>query len=674
MKGTIIPLMLVILLLSVVSAEIIINEQPQDVYNLGDIVSVPTTLKAVGEITGIFQMDLLCGGHQINFYKNGVSLKSGEEKNFDASIVLVKELIGELKGNCKIKAILGEDFILTREFKISDSLKITLDEEQKEFDPGEYIVIKGSAIKENNQDVNGFIDVEIIIAGNESSENMMQPGTINNGFFSLEISAPSDMKASSYLVKLSAYEKDSQGDITNNGLIDYNIVINQVPTNLELIIENSEIEPGTDLTFKTILHDQTGESIESSSTITIKDQDNLVMEQTELTNGENFEYFVKYNKVPAEWKIFAESRGLITESTFEILEKAEVSVNIINKTVTITNVGNVVYNKTILVKVDDESLNVDVNLKIDESEKYILNAPDGEYHVEVITEEGSELSEIATLTGKAISIEEAKGAISRAMGSPILWVFIIVVLGAVAFLFFRKVRKKPFSLKAFSFKKKDTPKKQRQPKHLRKTQPLINPSNKAELSLSIKGDKQDVSVVCVKIKNLEEIKSRKGNTEEILQGLVKFAEEHKAVTYENQNNIFFILAPIKTKTYKNEKTSVKIALGIKNILSEHNKTANQKIDFGISVNHGSIIAKKQETGIQFMSMGTLITGAKKIASVSKREVLLSEKINERLRTHLKTEKHTRNKVPVFTITQIKKDNEDSKKFIRSFLKRMDEGH
>lgn len=74
-----------------------------------------------------------------------------------------------------------------------------------------------------------------------------------------------------------------------------------------------------------------------------------------------------------------------------------------------------------------------------------------------------------------------------------------------------------------------------------------------------------------------------------------------------------------------------------------------------------------------MSMGTLITGAKKIASLSKREVLLSEKINEKLRTHLKTEKHTRNKVPVFTITQIKKDNEDNKKFIRSFLKRMDEG-
>ena len=117
---------------------------------------------------------------------------------------------------------------------------------------------------------------------------------------------------------------------------------------------------------------------------------------------------------------------------------------------------------------------------------------------------------------------------------------------------------------------------------------------------------------------------------------------------------------------------MKIAQRIKNILSEHNKTANQKIDFGVSLNYGSIIAKIEGTGIQFMSLGTLITGAKKIASLSKREVLLSETINDRLKDHLKTEKHTREKVPFFTIQQVKKDNEDNKKFIRSFLNRMDD--
>ncbi len=666
MKGLIISLVVLVSILSLVSAEIIITEQPQEIYNLGDLVSVPTTIKAINDLTGIFQMDLLCSGHQINFYRNGISLSAGEEKNLDASIALVSDMIGELKGECTVKAMLGEEYILTNEFRISDYLTIILDEDQKEFKPGENIIIKGSAVKENGKEVNGFIDIELVLAGNDSSENLIQPSTINNGFFSVEILAPADMKASAYLVKLKAYEKDSQGDTTNNGFSDYNIAINQVPNNLELIIENPEIEPGESITLKAILHDQTGESIESTSTIMIKDENNLMMEQIDLTNGETFEYFIKSNQAPAEWKIQAASNSLTTESKFTILEKADVKVDVINKTVIVTNVGNVFYNKTILVKVGDESLNVNVSLGIDESEKYILKAPNGEYQIEVITEEGNEISKLATLTGKAIGIKEAGGELSRTMQSPFMWVFVIMVLGAVAFFFFRKVRKKSFSLKNISLKKKDKvkePKSEKSSKH----KSSINPSSKAELSLSIKGSKQDASVICLKLKNSEDISG------EILQNVVEFAEEHKATTYENQNNIFFILAPIKTKTYKNEKAGIKIAQGIKELLSEHNQSSSQKIDFGISLNRGSLIAKKEGTGIKFMSMGTLITRAKKIASLAKREVLLSETMNEKLRTYLKTEKYTRDKIPVFTIKQVKKESAENKKFIRNFLDKMDEG-
>ncbi|MCK4647754.1 hypothetical protein KAT24_02385 [Candidatus Pacearchaeota archaeon] len=665
MRRIIISLLLVILLLSPISAEIIINEQPNDVYNLGDTISVPATIKAVGDISGIFQMDLLCEGHQINFYRNGVSLLTGEEKNFDASIVLVKEMISELKGDCKIKAMLGEDYLLTKDFKISDFLTMQIEIEEKEFNPGEEIIIKGSAVKENGKDVNGFIDAEIIITGDNSSDSMFQPGTINNGFFSLEIPTPTDMKAGAYLIKLNAYEKDTQEEITNKGFLDYNIVINQVPTNLELIIENQEIEPGTNLVLKTILHDQTGESIESTSSIILKNNQNLVMEQTEIATGETFEYSIKHNEAPTEWKVVAESNTLITELSFTIMEKADVNVEIINKTMIITNIGNVFYNKTVLVKIANESLNIYVNLGIDESQKYVLNAPDGEYPVDVISQEGNKLSEKVILTGKAIGIREAQGEFLRAVKSPFVWIFIIIILGVVAFMIFRKVRKKPFSGHIINFKKKDKIKK------LRGKKSLIDTSNRAELSLSIQGDKQDASIICLKIKNLEEITSKKGNCKETIQNLIEAAEKHKVAIYENQENIFFILAPIKTRTYKNEKASVKIAHAIKEILSEHNKTSKQKIDFGISLNYGAIIAKQEDSTLKFMSIGTLITTAKKIASIAKREFLLSEKINDRLRSYVKTEKHTINKVPFYIITKIKKDDDESKKFIRSFLKRIE---
>jgi tellurite resistance protein len=68
-------------------------------------------------------------------------------------------------------------------------------------------------------------------------------------------------------------------------------------------------------------------------------------------------------------------------------------------------------------------------------------------------------------------------------------------------------------------------------------------------------------------------------------------------------------------------------------------------------------------------MGTLITAAKKIASLAKEEVLLGEKMNDLLRLNIRTEKSIRNGTPVFTIKEIKKENEEARKFIEKFLNR-----
>ena len=81
MKRGIIALFFIILLFSFVSAEISFNEQPKPIYNLGDSIFTPVTIKTLVDIPGgSFQMDLICNGTAINFYKNGIKLGSGEEK------------------------------------------------------------------------------------------------------------------------------------------------------------------------------------------------------------------------------------------------------------------------------------------------------------------------------------------------------------------------------------------------------------------------------------------------------------------------------------------------------------------------------------------------------------------------------------------------------------------
>jgi hypothetical protein len=497
----------------------------------------------------------------------------------------------------------------------------------------------------------------------DNSSLISQLETVKNGFFMINATLPADMKAGAYLVKIKVYEKDIEGFTTNYGILDFNIIIKQIPRNLEIIIENPEVEPGTRLKAKTILHDQTGDSMPATSVIKIKNNKGEIIEQTEKQTEELFELPIAYNEPSSNWTLTAESRQLTSEAKFVIKEKEEVLVELINKTLIIENRGNVPYNKSVLVKIENESLHVDVYLDIDEVKKYLISAPDGDYEVEILTDEGDKVSGTASLTGKSINIKELS-IVSGFLKKPMIWGFFIFVLGLSGFLIFRKVRKK----RSFGFMSKTSKKKESIIP--RKKESLILPSkkNKAELSLSIKGDKQDVSLVCLKIKNFQDIESKKDSIE-TFKKISGIAEEHKAVIYENHDTLFFILVPAKTKTFRNELPSLQIAQKVKELLNNHNKLFKSKIDFGICIHYGTIIAKQEES-MKFMALGTLISAAKKIASLSKEEILLSEKSNERIQRYAKTHKKTLEGVEVHTITQMK-DAEEHKKFISNFLKRME---
>ena len=317
-----------------------------------------------------------------------------------------------------------------------------------------------------------------------------------------------------------------------------------------------------------------------------------------------------------------------------------------------------------LVKIGGTPLNIPVMLSIGESKKYVLSAPSGEYKVDVKTEEGDEISNVMSLTGGAINARETR----EGHYTILAWILMILILGFVAFTIFRKIYKKPFVGRKmnFNFKKRDSGE-----MPVLGANSITRPANKAELSLSIRGEKQEASVVCLKVKNLREIKSRKGSPAESIQKIMDLAEENKAASYENQDYLFIILAPTKTRTFKNEKTALEIAKKIQNMLTEDNKRFSQKIDFGISLDSGTIVAKIENGIFKFMSMGNLITSAKKIASLSKGEVLIGEKMNDLLRLNIRTERHVRDGISVFSVKEIKKENEEAKKFIDGFMRRME---
>jgi len=672
MGKKLLSLIFCIILLSFVSAEttIIFNQQPNKVYNFGDSFSLPIKIATTSDVNGLVNIHLICNGKEQIIPQGIIQLKSGEEKKLESLIIFTKKYIGDLQGTCIVKVSLGEIYELTEEFRISDLITTNLTSQKTEVFPEEEILIQGTSKKESGDAFNGFVELKIVSEDLNEEEKYME--TISNGLFSIKFTLPKETKAGKYLVSLNMYEKDSEGEITNKGFIDYNILVKQVPTSLEILFEKTEIEPGTNLKVKVILHDQTGEKINSVAIITLKNLDNKILEQIEKQTDEFLEYEVLFNQPPTNWTVVAVSNKLTSEATCTIGEKEDVKVELKNKTLVLTNIGNVIYNKTVLVKIGKESVNVDALLAVGESKKYVLSAPDGEYQVEVISDGENKVTGNAILTGSAVDIKEAGDMFLR---HPLVWAFIIVIMGFVAFIFFKKGYKKSFF--GYIKSKKKIVGSSESKKKLEGEKGSIfenlKSKNKAVLSLSLKGDKQNSSVICLKIKNSSEIAGEKGNASETLQNLIDIAEDKRACTYSNQDYLFFILAPLMTRTFQNEKVVVDIANGVKKILDDHNRLSKQKIDFGISLNYGAIVAKKDGEILKFMSFGDLMATAKKIATNSDKEVLISEKMNERFRVAggIQAEKKIVNNIPVYILTKVRNIDKENEKFLTGFISRLE---
>ena len=207
---------------------------------------------------------------------------------------------------------------------------------------------------------------------------------------------------------------------------------------------------------------------------------------------------------------------------------------------------------------------------------------------------------------------------------------------------------------------------------MRKKGIMLQSKTKAELSLSLKGEKQGASLVMLRIKNSADIVNSEGS-EQVLQELINTAEENKAIVNLSENtlnNILFILAPVMTKTNQNDKSAIMLANKIKEILEKYNKLAKQKVDFGISINYGDMVMRKEGSVLKFMTFGNIINILKKIAALASSEVLLAEDIKNRILKDISVEKQTRNGTDVYTVREPRFKG-DASKFIEGFKRRME---
>ncbi len=647
-----------IFLISLVSAGVSLQNEPESIYNLGDHIGLNLDISPEGYFENLLILKLVCGANEVEIYKEFVITDVEIQK--EIKIPLVKGFIGEASGFCRIvKEVGGVKETISDEFKISNKINIYSETISGEINPGETVILNGTAVKENGKKVEGTIEIL-----SSSDSEILKTSSVELGEFSLSLDIPKDFKAGERVLKFYVYEKDKIGNIVNSGNSLETIYIRQVPTNIEIVLDKKEIVPGNSLSAKILLHDQTGEKMNSNVYVAIKNSQNEIVEKIETETDVDFEYKIESNEPPARWSISAYSEDIINNENFIILENKEIFFDLNNETLFVKNIGNVLYNDTINVSVGDKSVELPIYLGVGGEEKYALSAPTGEYDVSV-----GDIQERVLLTGNAVKVKKLSGINSSFM-KIVAWIFIILVLGFMAYVVFKKGYKRSFfgRVRKKKTKKKNDVVELGGEKHVSK-KGFLNPSVKTELSLSINGTKQNSVVGCIALKDYEEIKSGEGNVRETFEKISNVIESNKGLIYKNHGHVFFILAPVLTKTFKNEETALNIADEIVKILKNHNKKFKKKIEFGISLNYGTIVTKIGVHKNHFMSMGTLMTDSKKMANASNEEVYLGEKVRERLGNKVRVEVKQIGSLKAYEIKELNSGNKDYSPFLKGFMER-----
>jgi len=665
LKRLILSFLVLALIFPIISSQIIITQQPNSFYNLNDIVKFPIKVVAAQDTFQFLYINLLCNGFETEMHKEYISLLAGEEKAISASLPIMKKYTLVAPAKCKLKVILGQDYLLSNEFDISNLIKINITEKQTEFAPKETVILEGTAFKETGQGINGIFELQFISEG--SSINFSN--SISNGVFLANFTLPEKIKAGMYLVMLKVYDLDREGNISNYGEINYNIKIKQIPTSLEIILNNQEAIPGSIVEIKPILHDQSGEPIDSSSLVIVTDDQDKTLEQKEVKAGDSISVLIPNGTLPAEWNVLGNSNNLSGEAKIEIIELKQASFLIVNNTLIVKNTGNVPYNDLILVKIGTQPFNINASISVGEEKEFMLTAPQGEYDIEVVATGQEPVNTRVMLTGNAVSIREVtEGAISIA-SSPITWIFIIIVLAVAAFMIYKKGYRRVFlgrtSDRAMGLRKIE--------KIIPQGTVLMSAPNNAVVSLSLKGEKQTADIICLRLKNYGQIVQSKQVVQDTMVELSKLADGFNAYVYENGSNIFFILSALKTKTFKNTKTAVQLAQKINSVIEKHNKLFRVPIDYGIGINTGEIVVRDEGNIIKFMPFGDSLNSPKRLSSVANKEIALSDKTNELAREFAKTEKKVSGEASFFAIREMKRDSEENQKFINNFKRKFEKG-
>ena len=702
--------MFILLIINFISAGVLFSDL-NNKYNLGDTIELNVKVDPFFN-DRLLKITLFCEGNPVIEFNN----LPDEGGNVNIKLPLNFYTIQQANGNCYFSSSYSGETRQSDNFEISKKLIVKLSKDAFFANPGEEIVVSGTATRLNGNPVNGEVEVnvpllsflqiestnETVQINNNSNEEFAttpdinetnstqtaqpnqteQPsqeinyesgkfyGEVVNGEFSVSFKLSEETPAGNYRLDLLVFEEDN-GIRTSEGVAMATLNIFQVLRRVDLALNNQNFNPGAVLEAKPNLLDQTGVNIYGELSIIIRDESSKRFFEKLVNSKEIFQYNIPTNLTSGYYEILASTNEINSTKKFFVNEKEIASFELINHTLIVSNIGNIPYGKDIEVEMNGKPFIKKVNLNLGETQNFKLSGS-GEYNIKVSDGENEISWGDVRLVGYAINVKAVNEKFNL---DPIVWILAIIISIVVLLFLFRNFFKKRslayhYENRELELREKDMPQSNHPIPSLRESEiekfkdwKVKEPVRQADQSLVLKGHKSNAAVLVLKIKN------RIGNTEkQSLEEAMEYVYDKKGAVYEQDNFIYIVFSPLMTRTNKNEVEAAKAAEKIIGIINEHNKKFREKIDFGIGITSGEIINRVENKKLKFTALSNFIVVGKRLASISDKQILVTKKTYEKGISEIKAEKVKTDAGDVYEVKSIV-DHEKSRKFIEGFLER-----
>ncbi len=692
--------MFLVFTLPLVSSSIFI-EPLKPIYNHGDQINVQTKIVPSVATSSHYIVDLKCGtDFTTNIFNSFFDIQAGIEKNVLVTTELLNPLLDNITSQCYLKASFANDFTQSSLFDLSKEIIIDAEVEFENLNPGNSFHISGTALKKSGVTVNGFAELFI------PSLNLYKSSIVSNGLFNLTLSLPQDVKSGDHNFSIEIHNTDYNSRKINSGVYEDTFSVNQILKNIKIQIPEDNVIPGSEFVFRVNAYDQARDLIKKDVSLVVNKPKGIPFIKKVIKSGEDQKLEFALDDISGYWSIEANVEGVSERKLFYLLEVNNLQSSLINDTLIVTNIGNSIYSGPFEITIGSFVEVKHLNLKPGETQKFNLKAPDGDYSISILENEGIKNLGSVFLTGNAVKVTDFKEDVIYTFTNPWIWwlgVILLVLIIVLVQIKLRMQKNQPkiplasnnmlsnLNLKA---SKSDfvvgsnLPEKSNFSSNnssgsnkfdvswLNRSKPVSSTFNSGISGLTSSTQSYKVSPSVLfgnENKGIREravaialyVSSNSAAANETMSRSLHIAQEVGAKVYVDGEYKIILLSPRLTHTSDNEVSAINVARRIQASFLEHMRMYNDGVVFGLGVSDGEIISEIENGKFHFTSTGNLISYSKRLAHVSNSKLLVSDNIRKKVMSTVKVEK-----APYQGVWEVVKvTDRSSNEFIKRFSER-----